>query len=391
MPVQEHLDIPGRRPLGGIIAAAVATILILAAVAAGAALVLRTGDVVAPDLRGLTLQEAADAAQAAEVGLLARGDTETEIAVVLSQDPAPGTEMRTGAVVRVDLAGPPALVTVPNARGLTTERARALLEASQLRLGALREDDADTTGPAGVVTRQEPAAGTELPAGASVSLWVTGTATVALPELSGLTREEAEAAASAAGVSIRFLTEVTDEVLPGLVFRQSPRAGARVTPGSQIVAVLNGGSPAAGPGTSAGAGGGGGTPPPAVFTALARSYPFPVLYPTFLPHDLRLLPAPDNPGHRTGPAGTLGFEATYVAEDDRGRTLSLLEGDWFDPGLEGPTTVDIRGLAASLDAAGDTVVLVWSELGTRYALSSTGIPQSDVLAVATGLRLVEPQ
>jgi hypothetical protein len=298
--------------------------------------------------------------------------------------------MRTGAVVRVALAAPPALVTVPDVRGLTTERARALLEASQLRPGALRED-ADATGPRGVVTRQEPAPGTELPAGASVNLWVTGTATVALPELSGLTREEAEAAASTAGVSIRFLTEVTDEVLPGLVFRQSPRAGTRVTPGSQIVAVLNGGSPVSGPGTSAGAGGDGGTPPPAVFTALARTYPFPVLYPTFLPHDLQLLPAPDNPGHRTGPAGTQGFEATYVAADDPGRTLSLLEGDWFDPGLEAPTTVDIRGLAAGLDASGDTVVLVWSELGTRYALSSTGIPQSDVLAVATGLRLAEPQ
>jgi hypothetical protein len=293
-------------------------------------------------------------------------------------------------VVRVALAAPPALVTVPDARGLTTERARALLETAQLRPGALRED-AGAAGPQGVVTRQEPAPGTELPAGASVSLWVTGAATVALPELSGLTREEAEAAASAAGLSIRFLTEVTDEVLPGLVFEQSPRAGTRVTPGSQIVAVLNGGSPGSGPGTSAGGGGKGVASAPAVFEALAGSYPFPVLYPTFLPQGLQLLPAPDNPGHRTGPADTQGFVATYVAADDPGRTLSLLEGDWFDPGLEGPTTVDVRGLAAGLHASGGAVVLVWTELGTRYALSSTGIPQSDVLAVATGLRLAEPR
>lgn len=390
MPVQEHLDIPRRRPPGAMIAAAAAAILILAAAAAGVAFVLRTGDVVAPDLRGLTLQKAADAAQAADVGLLARGDTETATALVMSQDPAPETEMRSGAVVRVTLAAPPALVTVPDARGLTTERARALLAASQLRPGALRED-AEAAGPQGVVTRQEPAPGTELPAGASVSLWVTGAATVALPELSGLTREEAEAAASAAGFSVRFLTEVTDEVLPGLVFEQSPRAGTRVAPGSQIVAIINGGSPGSGPGTSAGGGGETNAAAPAVFEALARSYSFPVLYPTFLPHGLQLLPAPDNPGHRTGPADTQGFVATYVAADDPGRTLSLLEGDWFDPGLEGPTTVDVRGLAADLEASGGAVVLVWTELGARYALSSTGIPQSDVLAVATGLRVAEPR
>ncbi|MHB8868028.1 MAG: PASTA domain-containing protein [Thermoleophilia bacterium] len=388
MSAHEHLDMPRRRPLGGIMAAVLAAFLILAAGAAWLALALSGGEKSAPDLRGLTLQQAADVTEEAGVGLLARGDTESADAVVTAQEPAVGTELRSGDVIRVDLAKPPANAIVPDARGLTIEDARGLLESAGLHPGALRED-LDSTATAGVVTRQDPAAGTELPVGASVSLWVAPAPTVVLPDLSGLTRQEAETVASANGLSIRFLAEITDEVLTGLIFKQSPRAGVRVAPGSQIVAVINGGSPDATsdapPETNDGA-----SPatPPVVFAALAKSYPFPVLYPTYLPDDLLLQPTPDNPGHRTGPAGTQGFEAIYTVPGNPSVKLSLLEGDWFDPGLEGPTTVDIRGLAATLDVLADTVTIVWNEHGTRYALSSSGIPQTEVLAMASGLRPV---
>lgn len=390
MPVEEHLDIPRRRPLGGIIAAVLAAVLILAAGGAGLALVRRGGQTVAPELRGLSLQVAADTAEKAGVGLLVRGNGTTETALVVTQEPAPGAEMRSGDVVWVELAEPPTSVIVPDTTGLTSEEARALLESLGLRPGALRED-LDSAAPPGVVTRQEPTAGMELPAGASVSLWVAGAPSVLLPDLSGLTRQEAEATAAAAGLTIRFLAEITDEVLPGLVFKQSPRAGARVAPSSQIVAVVNGGSPGSTATVPGGTGAGAGEAPPAVFVALARSYPFPILYPTQLPPDLELRPTPDNPGHRTGAAGAQGFEVAYTAAGDPLRTLSLLEGDWFDPGLEGATTVDVRGLAANLVVEGDVVILDWSEHGTSYALSANRIPASDVLAVATALRAVTAQ
>lgn len=383
---EEHLDIPTRRPLRGAVAAGIVAVVLVGAVSLGVAFLLRGSGVTAPDLRGLTAREAAAAAEEAGVGFLARGASDSTTALVVAQEPLPGAQMGRGDVVRVDLAVPPALVRVPDTVGLTTEEARAVIAEAGLRPGALREDPA-AGAPPGVVTRQEPAAGAEVPEGASVALWVAGAPTALVPDLSGLTRDEAEAAAAAAQVSVRFLAEVTDEVLSGLVFRQSPQAGARVSPGTQIVAVINAGSADPVPGSSGDTGGEGAPPAPsAVFEVLARAYPFPVLYPTFLPPGLALETGPDNPGHRTGPAGTQGFEVTFKAVEDPGRTLTLLQGDWFDPGLEQPTLIDIRGTVANLDESAGTIILVWSENDTRYAVAAVGMPRHDVMAVAAGLR-----
>ncbi|MBU2602739.1 MAG: PASTA domain-containing protein [Actinobacteria bacterium] len=383
MPGSHELDLPRRRPLSGyLVFAAIAVVLASAAIAF---LVSTTGssEVTTPSLLGSTLAEAVAQAEGAGLGLAAAEGSDDPEIVVVSQEPGPGTVVRRGTVIRVALAGPPPNVLVPSLLGLTPEEARAALQSAALRLGAVRSDP-DPGGTPGSVTRQEPQVGSELPSGASVHVWVAAAATSTVPDLSGMTKAEAESAAATADLTIRFLGEVTDEVLPGLVFRQSPRAGARMAPGSSIVAVINGpSSGAADPGANGEAQG---ASPPPVFQVLVSTYTFPVLYPTVIPDGLAPVTGGDNPAHRASPAGGQGFEMVYVDSARPEVSFSLMQGDWFDPGLDQATTVDVNGRPGSLGVSGRSVVVVWTASETTYAVSALGLEEAEVLAIAAGLR-----
>ncbi len=383
MPGSDELDLPRRPPLSGyLVFAAIAVVLVIAG---GVFLVLTAGsrEVTTPSLLGSTRAEAAAQAEAAGLGLVAADGADDPEIVVVSQEPSPGTVVRRGTVIRVALAGPLPTVLVPSVLGLTPEEARAALQSAGLRLGAVRSDP-DSAGTPGSVTRQEPPVDSELPSGGSVHVWVAAAATSTVPDVSGMTRAEAESAAAAADLAIRFLGEVTDEVLPGLVFKQSPRAGARMAPGSSIVAVINGpSSGAAEPGTNGEAPG---ASPPPVFQVLASTYTFPVLYPTVIPDGLAPVVGGDNPAHRASPAGGQGFEMVYVNPTRPEVSFSLMQGDWFDPGLDQATTVDVNGRPGNLGVSGHSVVLVWTASGTTYAVSAIGLEEAEVLAIAAGLR-----
>ena len=392
MPERDRLNVPRRRPLGGYARVALTLVVLMAVAVALAIYVTRDREVAAPALLGLELTEAETVAQQSGVGLIVvdSGDPAGMVSSagpVAVQSPPPGTTMKRGDIITVSLAAPLAEIVVPEVVGATREEAQARLSEVGLHLGALREDVSGAAVP-GTIARQLPRAGSLTVAGAGVDVWIAGVATVSVPDLTNLTQTEAVAAAAGAGLSVRFLPEVTDEVLPGVVFRQSPREGERVAPGSVIVAVLNAAqTPTV---DDEGAGGTTTSPPPPIFLTLRRSYSFLVLYPTVLPAGLVMLVGPTNPGHRVGPMGTQGFEVVYTDSARPDVHLSLLEGDWFDPGLDRSTTVDVRGYAATLGAAADATVIVWSENGTMYAVSAIGLQEQEVLSVAQGLLPLPP-
>lgn len=378
--------LPGQRPPGGFVAVAAA----LAVLALVGALILaffggRKTEVTVPALVGLTVDQAAAAAQAAGLGLLAEnGDLrDTPRVLVAAQNPTAGAPARAGSTVHIRLGVPLAPVAVPDLVGLSEAAAREALRAVGLVLGALREDFKGA--PPGTVTRQDPPPGGTVPPGSAVDMWVAAAARTPVPDFLGLSRARAEAAAAAAGLDLRVLSEVTDEVAPDTVFEQSPQAGSRVEPGAQVVVVVNA---AAGPGdTASGASAAGGVP--AVYAALAKVYAFPVLYPTYLPAGLDLVPPPDNPRQVTGPAGEQGFSVEYADPQRPGVRLALLEGDWFDTGLEDATTVDVHGTAAALGRVGDTVRIIWREGATAYGLSAAGLSDDEAVRFADGLRPVD--
>jgi beta-lactam-binding protein with PASTA domain len=380
---QEQIRLPRRRPLGGYALFALIAVVLVAALAAAAVFVTRDRPVTTPSLLGMDLNGAAAVADDNGLGLVAEGAADIPGAVVVTQDPAPGVETERGTVISVSLALPPQPTVVPDVVGKTRDDAETVLRAAGLYVGALNETS-EGAFPPGSIAKQNPPAGSDAMTGSVVDLWVAGLAATRAPDILGMTQDEAETAVAAAGLRIRFLGEVTDEVLPGLVFEQTPAAGDQVLQGSVVVAVVNSAPENVDGGDTSN------TPDvPALFRTLSRNYSIPVLYPTDIPQGFVIVEGPDNPGYRVGPGGTQGFEITYTHPERPDVVLSLYEGNWFDPGLDGSTTVDVRGYAASMGASGQRYLVVWSEEGTMYALAATGVDAADLVEVANGLRPVD--
>ena len=132
--------------------------------------------VLTPDLTGEQAESARLSAR--DAGLLAhvrerRHDRDVPEGEVISQDPEPGAESTRNSVVELVISSGPASHTVPDVTGRSSEQARERLEelgfdvrddslpgSSLLRLG----------GREGAVLRQEPAAGTRLEEGETVTL-----------------------------------------------------------------------------------------------------------------------------------------------------------------------------------------------------------------------------
>ena len=121
---------------------------------------------------------------------------------------------------------------------------------AELQALGLVVNEADTveeysyTVPAGAVIRTEPAAGETARAGMTVKLVVsTGEPqAVPVPDVTGLSREDAEAALVAAGLKVGVpATEPSDTVEAGHVVRTNPEQGTEVLPGASVKLVLSSG------------------------------------------------------------------------------------------------------------------------------------------------------
>jgi len=124
-------------------------------------------------------------------------------------------------------------VAVPELAGLSMEEAARSLEEVGLAVGEVREGESALAGneeETGRVTAQEPQAGIDVAEGAKVNVEVSALPFVAVPELRGLTPEEAATVLGGKGLSLNFDEGATEESerREGAVARQNPEAGTRV-------------------------------------------------------------------------------------------------------------------------------------------------------------------
>lgn len=340
----------------------------------------RHRDSTVPDLRGLTVREAAAVAKKAHLGLLEQGKTTSPPLdlTITGQRPDPGATARRGSLVTLTVRRPVASVTVPDLTGLSLEQARAGLASVGLRLGSIERGQGVGTA-AGAVTRQSAPPGSAADQGATVDVWVTDQDAPRVPSLVGMTREQASAAASNAGLALEVSEEPAEGLPPGRVIRQSPTPGAALS-GGRVAIVI---SAAVEPQTSSAA------PPARVYTALAGGASFPVLYPATLPSGLQLDAGGTNPRMVNDPAGASGFELRYLDPARPAVHLSLLEGSWFDPAIDSPTTATVRGRTGSLGTYPGGLLLTWEESGTAYAVSAVGLTRDELLAFASALTVAQ--
>lgn len=141
---------------------------------------------------------------------------------VVDQSPAAGEEADEGSTVTLLVSAGPEQVTVPNAVGLPEAAARQTLVAAGFEVTS---NDVFAEREPGTVTAQRPVAGSELAPGGRVSLSVSrGPELVAVPNVVGMTRAEAEQALTDAGLE-PDVDEVPSEEPAGTVVAQHPTSG----------------------------------------------------------------------------------------------------------------------------------------------------------------------
>ena len=128
-----------------------------------------------PNLRGLKQSDAIDKLQ--QMGLRLGSAYETfsdeDSGTVISQDPRSGTRISKGQSVDITVSKGQKVkkISVPDVKGVPSDRARTMIEGSGLKVGSISEEE--STQAAGTVVSQSPSAGSEADSGSSVRLVVS--------------------------------------------------------------------------------------------------------------------------------------------------------------------------------------------------------------------------
>ena len=139
-------------------------------------------------------------------------------------------------------------VTVPDVSGMTAARAGATVQEAGLKAGKVTEVEL-AGGVAGTVVAQSPTAGKEVDKGTAVTFKVaaspspTAPASVTVPDVAGLSQNDAETALTDVGLTVVVNQAESATVAAGDVIEQSPSAGVMAATGSTVRIVVSTGSP----------------------------------------------------------------------------------------------------------------------------------------------------
>ncbi|MBF6174123.1 Stk1 family PASTA domain-containing Ser/Thr kinase [Nocardia blacklockiae] len=153
---------------------------------------------------------------------------------VAQLEPGPGTVLPADATVKVYRSKGSAPVKLPDVRGKTVEEARAALDRAGITVQDTRTEF-DPRVQSGQVAGTDPAAGTSLLSGASVTLIVSNA--VKLPDVGGKSVSAARTELESLGLQV-VLSNIFTGNDRGTIRGQTPIAGSSVEPGSTVTLVV---------------------------------------------------------------------------------------------------------------------------------------------------------
>jgi eukaryotic-like serine/threonine-protein kinase len=167
-----------------------------------------------------------------ELGIRYRRQDQPSVTVprgsVIATRPEAGSLLKDGQVVAVVVSNGRPKVTVPDVAGRPTGAARAILAEANLRARIERVFDDNL--PQGRAVGTDPGAGSQAAWGSTVVLRISkGPDLVEVPDVVGLSRQEATDRLRAAGLNARFVLPVGDRVV-----QQRPRGGEKAKRGSDV-------------------------------------------------------------------------------------------------------------------------------------------------------------
>jgi beta-lactam-binding protein with PASTA domain len=200
----------------------------------------RGGEVTVPALEGMELRAALELTSRDQLGLKIKGtgyDIGTPPGHVISQDPLPGSRIKTNRIVYVVVSQGTPSVFIPDLTGLTLRRAELQLAQAGLTLGKIGHSHEKETSP-GTVMAQSPVPGLFVPRNSSISLLLSdGPRPIVylLPDMTGFPMEQVLARIRDWNLRSGRIMEVVDETVPpGTVAALTPPPGSAVVEGQSI-------------------------------------------------------------------------------------------------------------------------------------------------------------
>lgn len=206
------------------------------------------GTIEVPDVAGESREAAEQTLDEAGFGVTVETKPSSDVAenLVIETDPAAGAAVKSGSTITVIVSSGPQQVSVPALVGLTEGAAEQRLSAKGLTADL---SEAPSDRPVGEVISQSPDAGTKVDPDSSVTLTISsgsGETTATVPNVVGLSSEDAQSEITEAGLVASVQEQPTDiEPQDGRVIDQNPSGGGSVNAGTRIVIVVGVYDPAA--------------------------------------------------------------------------------------------------------------------------------------------------
>ncbi|MCD4550025.1 MULTISPECIES: Stk1 family PASTA domain-containing Ser/Thr kinase [unclassified Schaalia] len=202
---------------------------------------------VVPNVVSMTQQEAKTTLEAAgfkwKLGEPEPSDTVPAESVART-DPPGGDNAEVGSTVTLFLSSGPNSVKIPDGLiGMTPDEAKAAVEALGLvwKLSDTKEASDDVA--EGKIVRVNPSSGGKVKVGSTVTGYVSsGSEKVLVPDLSGMTQDQAREVLRSAGLSFgNVLTKNSSTVAEGRVISTEPAAGTELKKGDEVGLTLSDG------------------------------------------------------------------------------------------------------------------------------------------------------
>lgn len=234
-----------------IIIAIVAAIVVLLAAAGGWALYSNQRKANEPvEVPTFNAQTTPDRArqQLTELGLVIRIEKDTSSTkpegTWTKQDPAGGAKVRKGSTVSVWFSTGPKTAQVPIVTNMTQDEARSTLEDAGFKINPSIQSENSTNVAKDRATRTDPAGGTSLEQGDTVTLYISTGMTQIPDNLVGQPQDTVLNALKQRGFSTDLRTDQSSDSIPaGSVVSLEPGSGTVVQQGSNIIVHVSTGKP----------------------------------------------------------------------------------------------------------------------------------------------------
>ncbi|KAB3535228.1 Stk1 family PASTA domain-containing Ser/Thr kinase [Alkaliphilus pronyensis] len=203
-----------------------------------------TPDVTVPNLIGEDIDEARRIMEEYEVELIVqeKNDPEVPLDIIIDQNPVEGRTIKKGGQIRVLVSLGSRLVKVPELENKNSMDAKYILRDASLVEGEVKEENHESL-PIGIIIRQNPRAGLEVPQGSTVDYVVSlgpKIQTVLMPNLVGSDIETGKATIEQLGLTVGDIKEENSEEYPkDEIIKQSIPETTEVEEGTVVDLVVS--------------------------------------------------------------------------------------------------------------------------------------------------------